>query len=171
MTTNQERIYEGMFLLDAREARREGSDLEARVHELLEKNGARIDKAGRWEERKLAYEVGGQKRALYYLAYFHAATEAIPELRREAALVPGLLRVLFLRVESIPSDDFFKRRESGEGAEAAPREGSASRPRGDEGGTAGRDAAAAPKTTGDGAETVSAGAPPASDGASAGGRS
>ena len=40
------------------------------VDQILEKNGAKIVQKEKWDERKLAYEIRGHKRATYYLVYF-----------------------------------------------------------------------------------------------------
>lgn len=149
MTATQENLYEGMFLLDAREVRREGSGLEAEVLGLLEKQGARIERAGRWEERRLAYEIRGHRRAVYFLAFFRVKPEALPAIRREAGLAPGILRVLLLRAETVVGEDFFKRKDSEGSAGESPKRGDRSSPRPAApeaaGGSGGRDAPAAPK--------------------------
>ena len=100
------RIYEAMFLLDSREVKKDAAAVEQKIAGILEKNGAKVVVARRWDERKLAFEVRGQKRATYYLAYFECPPDRITLIRREFVLTESILRALLLAVESIPPAAF-----------------------------------------------------------------
>ena len=70
MTTTTTNTYEGLFLLP----QSAGSDLGTAadlVKSLLEKVGAEIIAFRKWDERRLAYEIKGNKRGLYFLCYFN----------------------------------------------------------------------------------------------------
>ena len=88
--------YEGMFLLNSVEAKRDWDAAADHVKGILTKHGAEIATNYRWDERKLAYEVSGQKRGTYYLVYFRAPTEAIAALRRDCELSEIIMRQLIL---------------------------------------------------------------------------
>ena len=97
------RLYEGMFLLDSGRAGKDWDGARSDVEALLAKHGAGIRVAGRWDERKLAYEIKGQRRATYMLVYFVAPPEAITGIRRDCELSDLVLRNMILaRPEGYP---------------------------------------------------------------------
>lgn len=100
MTTH---LYEGMFLLDNREAKKGFEASRDRVAGLITKHGGAPRLVRKWDERKLAYEIKKQKRATYMLAYFDAPFDAVTKIEREAQLTEAFLRVLILRAESVPA--------------------------------------------------------------------
>src|SRR5882757_6500291 len=63
-------VYECLFMLDTTKV---AGDLPAtvqQIHTILERHHAEILASRPWDERRLLYPVGGQKKALYYLNYF-----------------------------------------------------------------------------------------------------
>ena len=93
------REYEAMFLLNNDAATADFDGTAGQVDKILEKNGATIVKKEKWDERKLAYEIRGQRRATYYLVYFSAPTSAIAEIRRDVNLNETILRHLMFVLE------------------------------------------------------------------------
>ena len=75
--------YEGMFLLDHGKVKNEVQKGIDEVTALIEKVGGSVEKIGKWDERKLAYEIRRQKRGVYVLAHFKLDGNKIDELRRE----------------------------------------------------------------------------------------
>ena len=100
------KIYEAMILLDNREAKKDGAAIEQKVTGLLEKHGGKVLVARVWDERKLAYEIRGQKRATYFLAYFETTPDKIKPLLHDLYLTEAVLRVLTLVVEAVPPSAF-----------------------------------------------------------------
>ena len=93
------REYEAMFLLDNAAS---AADFEATagiVDQILTRAGATIVQKEKWDERKLAYEIRGHKRATYYLAYFRAPTDAVAKIRIDAGLSEKVIRSLILVLE------------------------------------------------------------------------
>jgi len=90
--------YEGMFLLDNSKVKADAAECCGVVSDLLKKHGANVVKIERWDERKLAYEIRGQKRATYVLAHFEMAPEKPAELRGDVNLSESFLRALVLNV-------------------------------------------------------------------------
>ena len=84
--------YEGMFLLGPSGA--EAEKAIAIVRGMIEKHGGQIQVIKRWDERKLSFEIGKQKRGTYILAFFKAAGGAIAPLERDVKLSEEVLRVL-----------------------------------------------------------------------------
>lgn len=91
--------YEGMFLLDHGKVKSEPQKGIEEITHILEKHGAKIAQIGKWDERKLAYEVNRQKRGTYVLVHFEAAPTAIDEMRNDLNLSEVVNRDLMLRLE------------------------------------------------------------------------
>ena len=95
-TTNQ---YEGMFLLGPT-----GADAEkavALIRGMIEKHQGQIQVIKRWDERKLAYEIGKQKRGTYVIAFFKATGDNVTTLEREVKLSEDVMRVLITRADHL----------------------------------------------------------------------
>ena len=93
------RDYEAMFLLDNAASVADFDATSAIVDQIIQKAGATIVQKEKWDERKLAYEIGGHKRATYYLVYFRAPTDAVAKIRTDAALNEKIVRHLALVLE------------------------------------------------------------------------
>lgn len=92
--------YEGMFLFPQSASADLGGTV-AHVREILERNGAEIISLVKWDERRLAYDIRGNKRGLYLLSYFRAATPALAEIERSCNLSEQLLRHMVLRADHV----------------------------------------------------------------------
>jgi small subunit ribosomal protein S6 len=90
------REYEAMFLLDNAAAVADFTATAAIVDQILEKHGATIVQKEKWDERKLAFEIGGHKRATYYLVFFRAPTTALAPINGDAVLAEKILRHLII---------------------------------------------------------------------------
>ena len=79
LTAERTRPYEGMFLFpQSASADLQGStDL---VKEILTRNGAEILSMAKWDERKLAYDIAGNKRGLYILAFFRTVSDRLASI-------------------------------------------------------------------------------------------
>ncbi|MCH2149363.1 MAG: 30S ribosomal protein S6, partial [Phycisphaerales bacterium] len=69
MSNTKTNVYEGLFLLPQSAGTDLGGSAEL-VKSLLQKVGAEIISFKKWDERRLAYEIKGNKRGLYFLCYF-----------------------------------------------------------------------------------------------------
>jgi small subunit ribosomal protein S6 len=130
------KTYEGMFLVDAGNPDFEAST--APIRTVLDRSDAEVLSSKPWDERRLAYEISGRKRALYVLTYFKLDPSKMPELERDIELNEDLIRAMILRRDAL-SDDVLNAEtpatsapavvEGEEGAEgaapAAPAEGAA----------------------------------------------
>ena len=95
------RTYEAMFLIDNTKASDWDSAVQ-HVHDILKKGGAQVISTEKWGERKLAYHVNGHRRGTYMQIYFDAATDAIPDMRRDCILSDAILRTLILKAHKRP---------------------------------------------------------------------
>ena len=103
MSNERIRTYEGMFLFpqSATANLQEAAD---HVKAILDRCGASIVSFRKWDDRRLAYEVQGNKRGVYFLAYFTAPTSALAEIERRCNLSEEILRTMVTSAEHIPSE-------------------------------------------------------------------
>ena len=98
------RAYEGMFLFDPAAAT-EWSNVEAEVNRLIGRADGQLIACKRWDERRLAYEIRGRKRACYVLTYFRAPGDRIAALERDVQLSENVLRCLVLRRDEMTDEE------------------------------------------------------------------
>ncbi len=91
--------YEGMFLLGPSGAEPEKAI--TIVKTMIEKHGGQIQVIKKWDERKLAYEVGKQKRGTYIIAFFKSDGANVTTLERDVKLSEEVLRVLITRADHL----------------------------------------------------------------------
>jgi len=99
MAEAQPRLYEGMFLMSQAGV---GGDLSAgleHVQQVLDRGEAEVLSLRKWDDRRLAYEIEGQKRGTFLLALFRAQPAQIPNMERACNLSEMVVRVLFTRAE------------------------------------------------------------------------
>jgi small subunit ribosomal protein S6 len=108
------REYEAMFLLDNAAAVADWDGTSGIVDQLLTKYGAEIVHKEKWDERKLAYEIRGHKRATYYLVYFKAPSDTAAKVTADAALNDKIVRMLVLTLDEPIADHIKKRAEERE---------------------------------------------------------
>ena len=95
--------YEGLFLF----AQSESGDLQAvidHLSEILARAEAELISLRKWDERRLAYEIKGHKRGMYFLVYFRARGSALAGIERDCNLSERLLRSMIVRADHIPPD-------------------------------------------------------------------
>lgn len=112
-------LYEGLFLINQQIT---SGDLQAaldEVQQILTRAEAEILLVRKWDERKLAYEIKGQKRGLFILAYFRARPSMLANIERDCNLSDAVIRSLVLRAEHIGETELeLARREDTSRAEA-----------------------------------------------------
>lgn len=101
-------IYEGMFLLDNQVVRADWARAKAVITDALQKHGAKVLTARRWDERKLAYTIRGRRRATFLLTFFEHAGDGVNGMRRDLDLDERVLRYLMLGVEALPEGELEK---------------------------------------------------------------
>lgn len=96
-TMNQ---YEAMFLLGPIGAAEPEKSL-AMCRGVIERHGGQIIVIKKWDERKLMYEIEGQKRGTYIISFFRGPGNAIAPIERDVRLSDDMLRVLVLRADHL----------------------------------------------------------------------
>jgi small subunit ribosomal protein S6 len=117
MSENQTHLYEGLFLFP----QSAGTDLGAaaeHIQQLLAKCNAEVISFSKWEERRLAYEIKGNKRGVFFLSYFKVAADQMGALDRTFGLSEDLLRFLITRADHMQVEEL----EAAEGRDALKEE-------------------------------------------------
>lgn len=114
-----ERLYEGLFLVDASVASQNWAELEALMTGIVTNHGGSIEYSEKWPEQRLAYEINGTKRGVYFLVYFRSNTQSITAMRNDAQLSEKIMRCLFVQ-ESFLEDEMKRRQEVAERRSAQP---------------------------------------------------
>ena len=94
-------LYEGMFLLSQQEAASDFAGCVSFLNEVFERAEAELIALTKWDERKLAYTIKGQKRGTYMLAYFRVRGTQIANIERDCNLSDYVLRSMMLKADHI----------------------------------------------------------------------
>ncbi len=94
-----ENVYEGLFILDSNRYARDPGGVSGQIAAMVQKYKGTMLASRLWEERRLAYPVGGQRKGAYWLAYFRLDSGHLTDMRRDCALNDAILRELILKVE------------------------------------------------------------------------
>ena len=103
MTDTPTSIYEGLFLFPQSAV----SNMQAavdHVNSILDRAGAEVLAFSKWEERRLAYDIKGNKRGVYFLTYFKVEHDKLAMIERDSNLSEQLLRSLVTRAEHVPAE-------------------------------------------------------------------
>lgn len=97
------KLYEGLFLFPQAVLADLAGAVE-HVQTILARAGAEVIAFSKWDERKLAYDIAGNKRGVYLLVYFRAATGKLVGIERDCNLSERLLRTLIIRADHMTED-------------------------------------------------------------------
>src|SRR6516165_9225811 len=92
-------VYECMFLLDTSKVAGDVAAADKSIRTILERNNAEVLVSRPWDERRLAYSIGNQKKGLYYLTYFSAEGKSLPGIDHDCKLNEMIMRQLVLRID------------------------------------------------------------------------
>ena len=98
-------LYEGLFLMSQSEIASDPAGATAHVQDMLDRVEASTRAMHKWDERKLAYPVEGQKRGTYLLAYFDARPSQIANIERDCNLSEMVMRVMMTRCDHMGEDE------------------------------------------------------------------
>lgn len=104
VSNDRKYYYEAMFLMSQSVAADLGGAV-AHINEILARGHAEVVAMRKWDERRLAYEIKGQKRGVYILAYFKAASKDIAHIERDCNLSEKVLRTLLLRADHMTVEE------------------------------------------------------------------
>jgi small subunit ribosomal protein S6 len=90
-----------MFIINSGVANTDWDTAVDEVQGVLKNRGAEVLQCEKWEERKFAYIVKGQRRGVYLLVYFNAPPESIVLVKKDLKLAENVLRSLIVKVDKI----------------------------------------------------------------------
>ena len=93
-------LYEGLFLVSQTAA----ADLNAateHIKGILARAEADVIGLQKWDERRLAFPIKGQRRGTYFISYFRAPHSKLAGLERDCNLSEQILRSLILRADHL----------------------------------------------------------------------
>ncbi|HRF60797.1 MAG TPA: 30S ribosomal protein S6 [Fimbriimonadaceae bacterium] len=86
------RKYEAFYIVRPALNDGEVQAIADRFKGVVEAQGGAVEKAAKWDKRKLAYEIGGYKEGNYILMHFEAPATVPLELSRQMRISDDVLR-------------------------------------------------------------------------------
>lgn len=94
------RKYEAFYIVKPSFTDSEVQAIADKFKAVVEAQGGTVESAGKWDKRKLAYEVQGFKEGTYILMHFEAEGKAPAELNRQMRISDDVIRHrIYLREE------------------------------------------------------------------------
>ena len=94
-----QRQYELVYLLPAEASEADLADLQSQVEGIVSRFSGTIEKTENWGRRRLAYEIGPHREAVYVLHVINGPGELIKELDRRLKVIDKVVRHLVVRVD------------------------------------------------------------------------
>jgi len=91
--------YEALYILRPQLTDAEVSKIADRFKTVITDQGGEVESAGKWDKRRLAYEVQGCKEGTYVLMKFECPTKAPAELNRLLRISDDVIRQIIITVE------------------------------------------------------------------------
>ena len=106
MTPEEHRIkcYEALFMVSQGEAADLGGVID-HINEMLAKHELELLGMKKWDERRLAYEIDKQKRAVFLLVFLRCHTSALAKLEREINLSERIMRVMITKADHLTIEE------------------------------------------------------------------
>jgi len=95
------RKYEAFYIVKPELTDSDVQKIADRFKGVVEQQGGTVESAGKWDKRKLAYEIEGFKEGTYILMFFEAPAHAPAELKRLLGISEDVIRNrIYLREEA-----------------------------------------------------------------------
>ena len=91
-------VYECMFMLDSSKVAGNLDTADKAIRTILEKNNAEVLVCRLWDERKLTYQIGNQKKGIYYLTYFSSEGKNMVTIEHDCSLNEMIMRQLVIKI-------------------------------------------------------------------------
>jgi small subunit ribosomal protein S6 len=92
-------FYEAMYLVHPSVDDERLAEIIARYNQVVESAGGTIERASKWDRRRLAYPINKVQEATYVLMYFQADPQVPKELDRLFRISDEVIRYLIIRHE------------------------------------------------------------------------
>jgi small subunit ribosomal protein S6 len=93
------RKYEAFYIVKADLADADVQKIADKFKGIVEDQGGTVEKAGKWDKRKLAYEINGHKEGNYILMNFEADAKVPAELNRLMRISDDVIRHRVFKLE------------------------------------------------------------------------
>lgn len=90
--SNNSRKYEAFYIVKPEFTDADVQKIADKYKELIESKGGTVEKAAKWDKRKLAYEINGFKEGNYILMNFEADAAVPAELNRLMRISDDIIR-------------------------------------------------------------------------------
>lgn len=91
--------YEGMFLLDSNKYASNSDGVSGEVLAILERAGAKLLASRPWQDSKLAYQIDGHRKGMYFLTYFTIDSLKLAEITRLCKFNENIIRHLLINLD------------------------------------------------------------------------
>lgn len=93
------RTYEAFYIVDPNLTDEQVEGIIAKYSGIIEEQGGKVTAAGKWDKRRLAYDIKRYKEGIYILMFFEGAPAVAKELHRVMRISDDVIRHIILRVE------------------------------------------------------------------------
>jgi len=97
------RSYEAFYIVKPDLSEADVQKVADKFKGIVETNGGTVEKAGKWDKRKLAYEINGFKEGNYVLMNFEAGAKVPAELNRLMGISDDVIRHRIYKIEVKPA--------------------------------------------------------------------
>ena len=93
------RSYEALYIVHPDLSDEEVAPITEKYKKVVEDQSGEVESVNRWEKRRLAYEVKGQREGIYVLMNFKSEANATAELDRLLKIGDDVLRHIIVRLD------------------------------------------------------------------------
>jgi small subunit ribosomal protein S6 len=93
------RQYELVYLITPDASEQEIADLHTQIEQIVTRFNATLDKTENWGRRKLAYEIGHHREAIYVVETITGGGDVMKEIDRRLRVLDQVVRHLIVRVD------------------------------------------------------------------------
>ena len=93
------RNYESLYIVDPTLTDEQLESVIAKYSNVVAEQGGEVQGAGRWEKRRLAYDVAGHGEGMYILMYFSGDSSVMGELDRLFRIGDDVFRHIIVRID------------------------------------------------------------------------
>jgi small subunit ribosomal protein S6 len=97
---NATRQYELVYLITPEASEQEVADLHTQIEQIVQRFHATLEKTDNWGRRKLAYEIGHHREAIYVVETIRSTSgDVMKEIDRRLRVIDQVIRHLVVRVD------------------------------------------------------------------------
>ena len=93
------RNYESLYIVDSTLTDDQVEAISAKYANVVTEQGGEVQGSGRWDKRRLAFDVAGRREGIYMLMYFTGEPAVMNELDRLFKIADDVFRHIIVRVE------------------------------------------------------------------------